>query len=76
MLGARVEIARHGVPSLWRRARADGSYASANDPRIVAGLGDSMESPTVRVTWPDGKVETWTSVAIDRYTTLTLGSGK
>ena len=76
MLGARAEIARKGAPSLWRRARADGSYASANDPRIVAGLGDSTESPSVRVTWPDGTVETWTSVAIDRYTTLTQGSGK
>jgi hypothetical protein len=76
MLGARVDIARKGAPSLWRRARADGSYASANDPRIVAGLGDSAEAPDVRVTWPDGKSETWTSVAIDRYTTLTQGSGK
>jgi hypothetical protein len=76
MLSARVEIARKGAPSLWRRVRSDGSYASANDPRIVAGLGDSTETPDVRVIWPDGKIETWTSVAIDRYTTLTQGSGK
>ena len=25
--------------TLWRRARSDGSYASANDPRVVVGLG-------------------------------------
>jgi len=24
----------------------------------------------VRVTWPDGKVETWTHVDVDRYSTL------
>jgi len=70
MVGARVEVVRKGAPSRWRRSRADGSYASANDPRIVVGLGESSDRPDVRVTWPDGKVDTWTQVAIDAYTTL------
>ena len=26
--------------SLWRRVRADGSYCSANDPRVLCGLGE------------------------------------
>jgi len=69
--GARVAIVRKAGPTLWRRARVDGSYASANDPRVLAGLGDSTEAPTVRVTWPDGRTEQWPNVAIDRYTTLT-----
>src|SRR5215831_9628985 len=56
MLGARVEIIRKNLPTLWRRVRADGSYASANDPRVLAGLGDSTERPNVRVHWPDGSV--------------------
>src|SRR6185503_20876791 len=73
MLGARVEIIRKDGSRLWRRARADGSYASANDPRVLAGLGDSTEAPTVKVRWPDGKTEQWTDVQIDRYTTLTEG---
>ena len=30
---------RDDGPTLWRRARADGSYASANDPRVLVGLG-------------------------------------
>ncbi|HEX5759330.1 MAG TPA: CRTAC1 family protein, partial [Thermoanaerobaculia bacterium] len=38
-LGARVEVSRQGAPALWRRARSDGSYASANDPRVLVGLG-------------------------------------
>ena len=59
MLGAQVEIARPSARTLWRRARADGSYASANDPRVVAGLGDSADSPVIRVTWPGGATETW-----------------
>jgi len=70
MVGARVEITRTGAASRWRRARADGSYASANDPRVVVGLGESSDRPDVRVTWPDGKVDTWTQVLVDTYTTL------
>ena len=76
MLGARVAIVRRNGPTLWRRARADGSYASANDPRVLVGLGDSTEMPTVRVTWPDGRTDEWTNTAIDRYATLTETGGK
>jgi hypothetical protein len=76
MLGARVAIVRRNGPTLWRRARADGSYASANDPRVLAGLGDSTEMPTVRVTWPDGRTDEWTNIDIDRYTTLRETGGK
>ena len=70
MLGARVEIVRKTGPTLWRRARADGSYASANDPRVLVGLGDSSETPTVRVTLA-GRPQrrsgrTWPSIATRR----------
>jgi hypothetical protein len=70
MLGARVEIIRRNVPTLWRRVRADGSYASANDPRVLVGLGDSTERPTVRVHWPDGSGSELPEVQIDRYMTI------
>jgi hypothetical protein len=75
MLGARVEVVQGGA-SRRRRARTDGSYASASDPRIVVGLGDSAEPVSVRVTWPGGKVESWSGVPIDRYTTLVEGEGR
>src|SRR5262245_10748864 len=52
MYGARVAVQRGDGVTLWRRARADGSYASANDPRVLAGLGDSTDAPRVRVVWP------------------------
>jgi enediyne biosynthesis protein E4 len=76
MLGARVGIVRDGGPTLWRRVRSDGSYASANDPRVLVGLGQSTNVSRVRVIWPDGKTEEWSSIAIERYTTLTEGGGK
>jgi hypothetical protein len=76
MPGARVEIVRSGQPSLWRRVRADGSYASANDPRVLVGLGESAEMPRVRVQWPDGHTEEWKTVEIDRWQTLGEGSAR
>ncbi len=76
MLGARVGVIRSSGPVLWRRARADGSYASANDPRVLVGLGRSMERPRIRVVWPSGHAEEWADLAIDRYTTLVEGTGK
>jgi hypothetical protein len=74
MYGARVAIIRPTGPALWRRVRADGSYASANDARVLVGLGSSTERPRVRVIWPGGRVEEWIDVAIDRFTTLREGS--
>jgi hypothetical protein len=75
MLGARVEVIRKNAPTLWRRARSDGSYASANDPRVLVGLGDGTDPPTLRVYWPDGRVEEWSAVAIDTWTVLRQGKG-
>ena len=75
MLGARVEVIRPNAPALWRRARSDGSYASANDPRVLVGLGDATGPPTVRVHWPDGGLEEWPGVKIDAWTILRQGEG-
>ena len=75
MLGARVMITRGDASVLWRRARADGSYGSANDPRVLAGLGEITGAARVRVYWPSGAVEEWKEIGIDRYTTLEEGTG-
>jgi enediyne biosynthesis protein E4 len=76
MVGARVAVVRADGPPIWRRARSDGSYASANDPRVLVGLGDVPARPAVRVLWPDGREETWLDVAIDRYTTIRKGTSR
>jgi len=76
LLGARVEVLRKGSPSLWRRAATDGSYASASDPRVLAGLGGAAEVTGVRVVWPDGLVESFPPPALRIYTTLVRGTGK
>jgi enediyne biosynthesis protein E4 len=73
---ARVGIKLATGSTVWRRARADGSYASANDPRVLVGLGDTATISKVRVEWPDGHAEEWTDVPVDRYTTLREGEGR
>ena len=76
LLGARVEIVRSDGTVLTRRARSDGSYASANDPRVLAGLGTAREPPRIRVRWPDGQTEAWPSVPLDKWTTVVQGTGQ
>jgi hypothetical protein len=76
IVGARVGVVRADGSTIWRRARADGSYASANDPRVLVGLGDTSTIAKVRVEWPGGIAEEWTGVPVDRYTTLKEGEGR
>ncbi|MEQ1907590.1 MAG: CRTAC1 family protein [Vicinamibacterales bacterium] len=75
MLGARVSVSLGDGRTVWRRVRSDGSYASANDPRVIVGLGASATVSRVRVTWPSGRNEEWTGLPADTWTTLTEGSG-
>jgi len=74
MLGARIGVTSSDGSVTWRRARADGSYASANDPRVLVGLGSATGVTSVDVTWPDGRRESWANIPIDRWTTLEEGT--
>ncbi|MGE3176632.1 MAG: CRTAC1 family protein [Vicinamibacterales bacterium] len=76
MLGARVEVTRKQGHAIYRRVRSDGSYGSANDPRVLIGLGASAELPGVRVRWPDGHFERWPEIPVDQCITLREGSGR
>jgi hypothetical protein len=75
MLGAVVQIAVTKNRVLRRRARTDGSYLSANDPRVLIGLGSATSVDSLLVQWPDGSVEEWKGPPVDRYTTLKQGAG-
>ena len=74
-LGTEVELVRGGAPSLWATVRTDGSYASASDPRVLFGLGSGADVREVRVRWPDGKKERFSSPPAGMYTTLRKGEG-
>ncbi|HEU4433115.1 MAG TPA: CRTAC1 family protein, partial [Pyrinomonadaceae bacterium] len=76
MLGARVDVTTASGGVLRRRVRTDGSYLSANDARVLVGLGLAKQVKSVRVRWPNGTTEEWKNVAVDRYTTLNEGSAR
>jgi hypothetical protein len=52
-----------------------GSYLSQNDLRIHFGLGDHQRLDKAEVLWPDGKVETLTNLAADRFYSVREGAG-
>jgi hypothetical protein len=74
-LGALVTIEREGARALVRRARADGSYGSANDPRVLAGLGGAAPITRVVVAWPSGRREAFRGITAGRYHELVEGTG-
>jgi len=71
---ARVEVMQKSGRSLWRRARAAGGYCTANDPRVIAGLGGEGAPCTVRVHWPHGGTEVWPDLTPGRYWKLVRGA--
>ena len=73
--GARVGLARAGQPTLWRRARTDGSYLSASDVRVHFGLGTDTRAARLVVEWPDGPAETFAGIDADRVVVLERGRG-
>jgi hypothetical protein len=74
--GARVEVRRKGAATLWRRVRADGSYLSASDPRVLIGLGDAAAIDALLVHWPDGVTEFFPPPPLRQYTTFKEGTGR
>ena len=74
-LHARVEIWLPSGQRIYRRSRADASFLSANDPRVLVGLGGQPKLERVRVHWPSGRSEEWTGIEARRYSTLTEGTG-
>ena len=75
-LGAWVGVERTGRPTLWRRVKTDGSYASASDSRLQFGLGGAPAIDAVVVHWTDGRRERWTGIQADRLVTLRRETGQ
>lgn len=64
-----------GQRIMRRRSRSDGSYASANDPRMVFGLADASTPQSVELVWPDGHQERFVDLELNRYHVLLAGTG-
>ena len=74
MLGTKVEVVMTNKHVLRRRARTDGSYLSANDPRVLVGLGNNDRVDVVRLRWPDGSVSEWRNPPLNRYSIWRQGT--
>jgi hypothetical protein len=75
MLGARVGLVLADGSTRWRHVRSDGSYASANDPRVLFGLGEAGQPTSLRVQWPDGRAEQWPLTVVNRWVVAQEGVG-
>ena len=73
---ARIEVVMADGQRFHRRARAAASYCSANDPRILVGLGQSSTVQRVRVHWPGGDPEEFAGLDVDHYHILERDTGQ
>jgi hypothetical protein len=76
LVGTKVVLEVNGR-KLTRFAKGGGSYLSANDTRLLFGLGKDGRSGKLTVHWPGGepRVERWNDLDIDGYHTLEQGMG-
>ncbi len=75
-LGSRVAVVRTAGPVLWRRVHTDGSYASASDPRLTIGLGESCGPLELRLVRPGGRTTAWRGLPAGRYLNRPGGGGR
>ena len=62
-----AEVWLESSPCPRRRVATDGSFASANDPRIVFGRAEDATPQVVYVRWPDGTETRFGPLALGRY---------
>ena len=76
-IGARLTWSAGGVKR-GRLKTSGGSYLSSHDVREVIGLGTATSIEWLEIKWPEpsGKVERFTDLPVDRYVTITEGTGK
>ena len=65
-------------PETWCRlgeVLSGGSYLSQHDLRLHFGLGSHERVDQAEILWPDGKKETLTNLAADRFYVVREGQG-
>lgn len=74
-LNARMVLTAGGR-TIRREVRPHAGYLSSHDPRVHVGLGSAKAVDRLEVTWPNGRVEQWSSLAVNRIWTLRQGTGQ
>lgn len=66
-LGARIIVTEADGRKQTFEVSTASSYLSANDPRVLVGLGKAPNAISVEVRWPSGKKQVINNPEIDRY---------
>src|SRR6266404_6080461 len=69
-IGARIIVTDNSGRRQIFDVSAAGSYLSANDFRVVAGLGAATGVRLVEIHWPSGRTQTIENPEADRYLTI------
>jgi len=75
-IGAEVVVKVDPTDRRLFRIHTDGSYLSAQDPRLLVGLGGATRVDGVGVIWPNGRREWWPNPGVDRLQRLESGTGQ
>lgn len=65
--GSRVIVTDAGGKKQIFDVSGAGSYISANDPRVLVGLGDASVVKQIEIRWTSGKIQKIENPAINRY---------
>ncbi len=68
--GSVVTVTSAGGVARKFEVRSAASYLSANDPRVLCGLGTETAVSGVEVRWPDGTVRVFRNLTVDAYNTI------
>lgn len=74
LYGAEVTVTTSTGRQLVRQVRAAASYASANDPRVIIGLGQADAAVAVKVQFADGIEKSWVDLSTRRWHTLEVAN--
>ena len=72
--GARLKLTAGPLVS-YDQTKGGLSYCSAQDPRILFGLGPQAKVDALEILWPSGERQTLRDLPVDRYVTIEEGKG-
>jgi hypothetical protein len=74
-IGTRIQALVDGKNGPWAMVKTGSSYCSQSELPVTLGLGNNQRVTGLRVTWPDGSVETTGAIDANRMVTITEGRG-
>lgn len=74
-IGSRLQVFIDGKPGPSTMVKTGSSYASQSELPLTFGLGRATKVSALKITWPDGRVETLPSIDANQTVTVQQGRG-